>query len=82
MIKLSEQTDALCASNFHEKVEYMDSERFTMLIEILRFMEKQDLNGKGVEDTVASLIDRFDGNLTLEQKDALIKEFSDYLRKS
>ena len=60
----------------------MDSERFTMLIEILRFMEKQDLNGKGVEDTVASLIDRFDGNLTLEQKDALIKEFSDYLRKS
>ena len=52
-----------------------------MLIEILRFMERQDLNGKGVEDTLASLINRFDNNLTTEQKNVLVKEFSDYLGK-
>ena len=59
----------------------MDTERFTMLIEILRFMERQDLSGKGVDDTVSSLIDRFDITLTPEQKDVIIKEFSDYFRK-
>jgi len=59
----------------------MEKERFTMLIEILRFMERQDLNGKGVEDTLASLINRFDNNLTTEQKNVLVKEFSDYLGK-
>src|SRR3989338_4582244 len=59
--------------------ENMEKERFTMLIEILRFMERQDLNGKGVEDTLASLINRFDNNLTTEQKNVLVKEFSDYL---
>ena len=64
-----------------EKVVDMDTERFTMLIEILRFMEREDLNGKGVDDTVASLIDRFDTTLTSEQKDVIIKEFSDYFKK-
>ena len=59
----------------------MEKERFTMLIEILRFMERQDLSGKGVEDTLSSLIDRFDSNLTAEQKNVLIKEFSDYFEK-
>ena len=59
----------------------MEKERFAMLIEILRFMEKQDLKGKGIEDTLASLLERFDNNLTTEQKNVLVKEFSDYFGK-
>jgi hypothetical protein len=59
----------------------MERERFTLLIEILKFMERQDLQGKGVEDTLVSLIDRFDGSLTVEQRVTLAKEFSSYSRK-
>ena len=81
MVKLGGKPTHKSASNFHEKVENMEKERFTMLIEILRFMERQDLNGKGVEDTLASLINRFDNNLTTEQKNVLVKEFSDYFGK-
>ena len=59
----------------------MDDKRFELLVELLKLMEKNDLKGEGVDETIVSLMDKFDDQLTKEQKSLLMKEFVKYARK-
>ena len=59
----------------------MDEKRFVLLVELLKFMEKSDLKGGKIDETIISMIDKFDDTLTKEQKSILMKEFVKYVRK-
>ena len=59
----------------------MDDKRFELLVDLLRFMEKNDLKGEKVDETIVSLMNKFDDQLTKEQKSLIMKEFVKYSRK-
>ena len=58
----------------------MDNDKFNLLISVLECLEKEDVSHSDLEGAIVKIIDRFDSNLTNEQKEEILKEFVHYER--
>lgn len=58
----------------------MDNDKFKLLTSVLECLEKEDARRSDLEGAIVKIIDRFDSNLTNEQKEEILKEFVHYER--
>jgi hypothetical protein len=59
----------------------MHDDEFLFLIDLMKIVEKSDVERKGIDDAVISLMDFSEGKLDSSQKKALLSEFMDYKNK-
>ena len=56
----------------------MDGKSYNLFFDILKTLEKtarEGTNSRTVEDVVLRIMDRYDGSLSMEQKNEVLKEF-------
>lgn len=63
----------------HEQ-DAMKEKEFISLVEILKLLEKEDINKSSIESAIVKLIDAQDKDMTAEQRAAILKKFIYYVR--
>ena len=56
----------------------MHENDFRLLMGVMKLMEEGDLRNTGMENVVIKVIDKFNQDLTAEQKGKILKQFIDY----
>lgn len=58
----------------------MEEERFSLLVQVLKLLEQEELKGVSLPKAIARVIDSFDADLTQEQRTLILREFAHYER--
>jgi len=65
---------------FRNECGAMDDDRFHMLMDVLKILEKYE--NEGTKESIVEIIDSFDENLSPEQKASVLREFLNFRKKT
>ena len=56
----------------------MDESNFRLFMKVMETIEDENIRHSDIENTIVSILDKFDDTLTDEQKTVVLREFSKY----
>lgn len=59
----------------------MKESDFIMFLDFLRTLERYNISGSSIEDTIINVMNRYEHQLTEDQKKTLLREFMDYQKR-